>query len=292
MPLTLLVLAGFYEPAHHAIAYADGLAQAVGGRLVLLHINRAAPYDPYALAGPRGEPYRRAELARQTNTAEALRQQARRLGAPATVEIATDLGPALVHELAARHAPALFVLGQPDELHPDAAGLAAATAELLRAGSYPVLAVPPSAPASQPPHCFLLAADAEPFVLTAGALALQELLQKLATKAIVAHVSTGSADDESCSAALRAVEASGLLPTIVPELRGYEHPNYAQGLLEAIKDTQADLVVLLARPRSYFSELFHRSVTTQLLARCPVPTLLLPTVPEGAPLEATAQLAA
>ena len=78
------------------------------------------------------------------------------------------------------------------------------------------------------------------------------------------------------------MQLSGLvhgLPT--PALRGYEHDNYAEGVLAAVADTQADLVVVLARQRSYFSELFHRSVTAQLLERCPVPVLVLPVMPEA-----------
>ena len=45
MVLTLIVFAGFYPPARRAIQYADLLAEAVHGRLVLLHVNRALLYD-------------------------------------------------------------------------------------------------------------------------------------------------------------------------------------------------------------------------------------------------------
>ena len=101
---------------------------------------------------------------------------------------------------------------------------------------------------------------------------------------IVAHVSSGVEDDAGCSAALRAVQLSGLVQGLAtPALRGYEHRNYAEGVLAAVQDTQAGLVVVLARERSYFGELFHDSVTARLLAHCPVPVLVLPVVAAGAP---------
>ncbi|AHJ97525.1 hypothetical protein [Hymenobacter swuensis] len=51
MPLTFVVLAGFYPAAHRAVQYADGLVQPLRGELGLLHVNRASLYAPYALMG-------------------------------------------------------------------------------------------------------------------------------------------------------------------------------------------------------------------------------------------------
>jgi nucleotide-binding universal stress UspA family protein len=290
MSLTLIVFAGFYDPDRHAIAYADRLAQATGSQLVLLHVNRAAVLDPYELAGPAGEAYRMAELARQTNTMEALRQQARTLHAPATVEVATDLQPELARDLATRYAPALFVLGQPDEDHADFADLATATADILRSFHHPLLVVPQGY-APRVPHRLLLAADGEPFALTKTTSQLRELLRQLATSAVVAHVSDGPSD-EGCSAALRAVENSGLVDFLTPELRGYDDSNPMAGLVAAVRDTQADLVVVLARYRSYWSDVFHRSVTVRLLEASPVPVLVLPVAAVAAAMPASAAPAA
>ena len=275
MSLTFIVFAGFYAPGRHAIAYADALAQAVGGQLVLLHVNRASVLDPYELAGPVGETYRHQELARQASTVAALRQQAGRLHAPATVEVATDLVPELARDLTARYHPALFVLGQPADEHPDFAGLAAAAADLLRVCSHPLLVVPEHYAAGRLPRRLLLAADDEPFALAPASQPLPALLRQLATSAVVAHVSDGPTD-EGCSAALRAVEQSGLVDFLVPELRGYDDASPMAGLVAAVRDTQADLVVVLARRRSYWGDLFHRSVTARLLESSPVPVLVLP----------------
>ena len=285
MSLSLIVFGGFYEPARHAVHYADTLAQALGARLVLLHVNRASQFDPYALMG---ESYRQQELARQADATAALYRLVASLSTPTAVEIATDLLPAVAQQLAARYAPALFVLGVPEADHPAAATLAPACVELLRAGHFPLLLVPPGGATARVPHRFLIAADREPFALAPAAQPLRHLLDQLATDVVVAHVTSGVEDDAGCGLAQRAVLDSGLAGGLVPELRGYEHDDYVEGLLAAVADTRADLVLLVARQRSYLGELFHRSVTARLLKRCPVPVLLLPAAAEAPPAPPTA----
>ncbi|TGE17393.1 hypothetical protein [Hymenobacter elongatus] len=76
MSLTLVVFAGFYQAARHTVQYANTLTQALRGQLVLLHVNRASMFDPYA-AVP--EHYHQQELARQTETAAALYRMAEEL---------------------------------------------------------------------------------------------------------------------------------------------------------------------------------------------------------------------
>ena len=275
MPLTLVVFASFYPAARHAVAYADALAHALGGHLVLLHVNRASQFDPYDLVA---EGYHRQELDRQTDTMAVLTTLAAGLRSPATVEVATDLLPTVAQDVAARYRPVLFVLGQPDPAYPATSALAKACSELLRAGGHPLLVLPADIPAGPvgPPRRILLAADREPFGLTPAARHLRPLLALPGTKLVVAHVSGGGEDDEGCALALRAVQASGLVANLpTPELRGYEDLNSSVGLLAAVGDAQADMVVVVARPRSYLGKVFHHSVTAQLLAYCPVPVLVL-----------------
>ena len=59
----------------------------------------------------------------------------------------------------------------------------------------------------------------------------------------------------------------------------------------APKVVATDAVVVLARQRSFMSDLFHRSVTARLLERCPVPVLVLPTA-TSKPRRTAAELAA
>ena len=280
MSLTLVVFAGFYPAARHTVRYANTLTQALRGKLVLLHVNRASLFDPYATVPAH---YHEEELARQTETAAALHRTAEGLSTRPTVEVATDLLPAVARDQAARHRPALFVLSPPYQPHENAASLATDCADLLRGGHHPLLVVPVAAPTEHPPRRILIAADREAFALTPASLALRPLFALPGVELVVAHVSDGE-DDAGCGAALHAVQVSGLVQGLAtPDLRGYAHDNYAEGLMAAAADTNADLVVVLARQRSYFGELFHRSVTAQLLTRCPVPVLVLPVAVEVEP---------
>ena len=80
--------------------------------------------------------------------------------------------------------------------------------------------------------------------------------------------------------ALADVRASGLVPAATPlvHYKAADTPA-APGVLQAVADTQADLPVLITRPRSFWSKLFHRSVTAAVLRHCAVPVLLLPAEP-------------
>ena len=273
MKLSLIVLASFYPAAQQAVEYADALSCAVDGRLVLLHANRVAIFDQYVFAG---EGWRRQELERNMGVEMLLANLAGKLRTPTTVEMATDLMPELAQDLIARYHPALFVVGRPD---PTAAGperLTPVVLEILQAAPMPVLLVPHGTPAADPPQRVLVAADSEAFGMAGPAAGVPQLLSCMGAQVTVAHVSPLE-DDESCARALRAVQAGGLLAGL-PEadLRGYQFQHPASGILAAIRDTQADLVVVLARPRSYFGELFHQSVTAQVMHQSQVPVLVVP----------------
>ncbi|GAB2955211.1 hypothetical protein GCM10027048_21140 [Hymenobacter coalescens] len=280
MALSLIVLTNFYQPGQRAVHYADALASALGAQLVLLHVNRASLYDPYVFVG---EDWRREELNREATTSALLAQLANQLLSPATVELATDLLPEVAQDLVTRHQPALFVLGLPAPGQGgDAAQLTTAALELLRAARFPVLLVPAGPEPPCPPRRVLVAADREAFGLDRSARAVELLLRGLGAALTVAYVSPVE-DDAGCTMALEAVQRSGLAAgSARVELQGYLHANPTLGVLEAIDATQAELVVLQVRARSYLGELFHRSVTAQVVARSQVPVLAVPVVEPAA----------
>ena len=53
-------------------------------------------------------------------------------------------------------------------------------------------------------------------------------------------------------------------------------PTAAEAILNAAQPTDFDMVVVIARPRSFLGELFHHSVTAQVLLHSVVPVLVLP----------------
>jgi nucleotide-binding universal stress UspA family protein len=273
MGFSFVVLTTFYPAAQRAVHYADALASALGGRLVLLHLNRASVNGLYAFAG---EAWKQEEATLAAQTSVQLHQMAKQLHTPAAVELATELLPTVAQDMTQRYPTALFVVGLSDADTPSIERLCATALDLLRAAQQPVLVVPRATRAASPPQRVLIAADQESFFLP-NAEAVNELLRGLGAELTVAHVSTVE-DDAGCAQALQAVEASGLtagLSTV--NLRGYLHLSPSAGLLEAIADTQADMLIVVARSRSYLGELFHRSVTAQVLGNCTVPVLVLPT---------------
>ncbi|UYZ59656.1 universal stress protein [Hymenobacter latericus] len=271
MGTTFIVLTNFYPPARAALQYADALASAQGGQLVLLHANRASLYDPYVFAG---EAWRRQELEQSADTEALLAQLAAQLRVPATVEVTTDLLPTVAADLAARYYPAVFVLGLPAASHNSPEQVSATTLDLLRAAQLPLLLVPEGT-APNPPQQLLVAADREAFELTEAAKVVTPLLRHMGTELTVAYVSEVE-DNAGCTRALRAVQHSGLAPNRSLSLRGYLHKSAATGIMEAQQDVGADLVLLMARSRSYLSEVFHRSVTAQVMARTRVPMMVVP----------------
>ena len=284
--LTLLVLTSFFAESRRALRFAAELAAHLHGRVVLLHVNRASLYDPYVFVG---ENWRKQELAGEADTAALLARITGQLHAPATVEIATDLLPTLAHDLVARYAPALFVLGRPAPEYASSEQLSATTLELLRAAQLPVLLVPLDTAAAVPPQQVVVAADDEPCVLPGSAAAVHQLLNGAGVELTVAHVSTVE-DDEGCARALRAVEHCGLTAGHPgTALRGYQSEAPAAGILAAIADTGADLAVLLARSRSYLGELFHGSVTAQVSSQSPIPVLVLPVLESAPPPQPSAE---
>jgi nucleotide-binding universal stress UspA family protein len=123
-----------------------------------------------------------------------------------------------------------------------------------------------------------LAVDAERFVPNQAARAVVPLLAAWPAAYTVVHVA--APDEQEAFLGQRAlgnVHQSGLLPPATrPELYESRHLTPAEGILQALNDVQAELLVLIARPRSFLGRLFHHSVTAQVLRRSRVPVLLLP----------------
>ncbi|OGX85220.1 hypothetical protein BEN47_02560 [Hymenobacter lapidarius] len=265
-PLTFVAFAEDSAAPNPCLCYASTLAQSVNGQVLQLRVSGQSGTTPGTLTA---FPFVPDNQQCQTKAAEPAR----------AAHVLPELLPALVQELADRHHPLMFVVSQG---LPENAGdeqVVDTCADLLQT-TYPVLVLPLATPTDQVPRRILIAADREPFRLAANSLPLRQLLALPRTKTMIVHVEGVLEDGLGYGLAEKAVLSSRLLDGLpAPELHKYEYGNYAHGLLAAVQDTRADLIVLLARQRSYFSELFHRSVTARLLQTCPVPVLVLPTDP-------------
>ncbi|MDJ0367776.1 universal stress protein [Hymenobacter sp. H14-R3] len=274
MTPSILVLANLPEAAAHTARYAATLGRPLGLRLALLHCYLYPTLLEPALVGEVV-----AQLDRnEAETLAALRALARRLPVPTEVLEATGLLDDDVATAVRRYRPLLLAMGLGPEQGLLDELLRSQVLPVLRATGRPVLLVPAATPAPGVPRRVLVAVDGEPFALAAASRNLSGLLGSWAATYTVTHVLPGpGAAARSSHLALADVQASKLLPPATP-LSLYEVTDAAPvtGILQALADTQADLLVLVARPRSFWSDLFHRSVTAAVLRHTWVPVLLLP----------------
>lgn len=271
MTPSILVLADLSAATERAAQYAAALGSPLQAELTLLHFY----HDPVLELAAMNI----AQLdCNQADTAATLRGLARRLPVPAEVTVSVAPMPAAVEEAVNQHHPLLLAMGLSTAHDVLDQVLHNQVLPVLRDTHQPLLLVPKAGPVPRVPRRVLVAADGEPFKPTAAALAVAPLLAAWEATFTVAHVKAHHAQLASPGKMAQAdLRASGLLPPGTP-LKLYEecHVSAGAGVLQAIDDTQADLLVLLARPRTFLERRFRRSVTAQVLRHCRVPVLLVP----------------
>jgi nucleotide-binding universal stress UspA family protein len=273
MQPTILVLANLAEAAEPAVHYAAALAAPLPAQLILLHLDvYPVLLEPELMAAASARNTRK-----EVEPMTTLRELAQRLPVPTeVVETAGVLADAVAAAVQQYH-PLLLVMGFSVNRDFDAL-LLNQLLPVLRAIHRPLLLVPKGRTVLGVPSRVLVAVDAEPFTACTASLALAPLLGSWQATYTVAYVGSILSDALGTPGhmALADVRASGLLPpdaplTLLEEC--YRAP--AAGIQQAIIDTQADLVVLLMRPRSFRGRLFHQSVTAEVLRHATVPVLLL-----------------
>ncbi|MDU0371414.1 universal stress protein [Hymenobacter endophyticus] len=271
MAAPFLVLTDFTPAADQALQYAAALAAPLQAPLILLHIRRETLLDPDAFNGS-------IRHMSEGEVAAALQSRVASVASlPVTVESAVEGVETAVSEAVGRHSPSLVILGKPDtETTPDEL-VSSTSLKLLRATRTPLLVVPVGAAAAVPPHAITIAADNSPISLKTQSEGMRELLAYLKPRLTVAHVAEPENSD-TCTVALDAVAASGLIAGVESRIHchGVRHRRVPEGILQAAQETHADLLVLVARRRSFLGQLFNRSVTSQVVLHGRLPMLLLP----------------
>jgi nucleotide-binding universal stress UspA family protein len=272
MAPSLLILTDFFRAADRALAYATNLAAPLGARLVLLHVRRDSLLDPERLTG---------ELStlNQEVIALALKQAASHLAVPVVAEIGHGRVTDAVADAVGRHHPLLVVLGRPDyDDIPDEL-VHMTSLDILRTAPYPLLVVPATVATTAVPRRVLLALDGEAFTLGKYAGMARNLLNALEAELTVLHVAAHPGPEDQAAEVLESVRWTGLAIDLPAPVR-YRHSAAAapaEGILAVAQPADYDLVVVLARPRSFWGKVFHHSVTAQVLVHSAIPVLVLPT---------------
>ena len=273
MTPSILVFADLSAATERAAQYAAVLCAPLHAELTLLHFY----HDPVLELELAAVPLVRRDH-NQADTAAALRAVAQQLPVPAVVRVSVAPMPDAVAEAVDRHRPLLLAMGLTTERTLLDQALHNRVLPVLRSTHEPLLLVPEAGPAPRVPRRVLVAVDGEPFTPTPTGRALAPLLAAWEAAFTVVHVKAHHAQLASPGRLAQAgLRASGLLPPGTA-VGLYEecHVSPGAGVLQAIDDTQTDLLVLLARPRSFLERRFRRSVTAQVLRHCRVPVLLVP----------------
>jgi nucleotide-binding universal stress UspA family protein len=266
--LTLLVLTDFSPVADHALRYAAALAAPAGAHLVLLHV-RPSLLSSRAFTAPHSD-------LSETQANDLLQQRLRALPAGLRSSCALEKGD-VEGELAAaarRHRASLVVVGRPDLSDMPPAVTHTTSVEVLRQVPCPLLVVPINAQGQVPPRQVLLAVDDEPLPSSRATATLQPLLGQAALTI------TSIAQAENANVAERALanaQGAGLTEGFTGvQARSFFHPEPAAGIAEATAALHPDLLMLVARRRSFLGALFHDSVTTSVVQDATLPVLVLP----------------
>ena len=268
---SLLILTDFFQAANRALDYASNLAGPLGARLVLLHVRRDSIVDPELFTGVLSNLDQRA-------VALALNSLTSELTVPVVAEVGHGRVANAVADAVGRHHPTLVVLGRndtddtPDEL------VSTTALDILRTAPYPMLVVPHNVRTAAPPRRILLALDGEPFSLGTHAGAIRHLLDALHAELTVLNVCETADPNDSAAATLAMVQRTGLTADLEQPVRtvNLSAKAPAEGILQMARSADFDFVVLIARPRSFLGELFHHSVTVQVLLHSAIPVLVLP----------------
>lgn len=267
-----VVLTDFFAVSNRALSYAAGLAVPLKAHLLLLH----ARHD-HLLAPTDFEEYHTRLGAHQT--AYALEELAADQPVPTEVDVSdTSLSDA-VREVMRNREVLLVVLGQPgfEGAPPE---LVAHTAQgLLRRVFCPLLVIPAIGWDQFPPRRLLLAVDGEPFELGALQSIVPRLLRALHGTLEAINITDDEHIRPTVSDLLNTITQSELVEDTLAEplhLHERHHPRIATGVLAEAAQQQADMLVVVARHRSFWGSLFHQSITAQLLQESPIPVLVLP----------------
>jgi len=271
---SIVVLTNLSEAAEKTARYAAVLGAPLHAHLALLHFY----HDPVMLA-PELAVVAVAQTDRNyADAAAGMQALAQRLPGTAEMMVSARPMPDAVVEAVQRYHPLLLAMGLSPEHDFLDELLHNQVLPILRATHQALLLVPEAAPAPVVPRRVLLALDVEPFRLNAAGQQLAPLLAAWKAAYTVTHVVDGHEPvTPPRRLALADVRARGVVPPDAPlQLHQVPGATAADGIIQALADTQADLLVLIARPRSFLGRRFHHSVTAEVLRRSPVPVLLVP----------------
>ncbi len=269
MTPNIVVLTDFSPATEPARAYAAILAARIGAELHLVQVF-ALPYE-VGIALPDVNARLRQE-AHQT-----LEKAAAYLPVPATTSLIEADWNEAIRQILTKYRPLLLVAGLRATHGRLEKWLSDRTLPLNHGTGSPLLLVPEHLPTAAllPPRRLALAVEDRPFSLPPEATAVAPLLDALGVEIVT--VTVLPPEDRECGwNGLRAAHRCGLTATMPHSpLHRVIGEQPATGILKAVRELPADVLVLLDPGHGWLNKLFHGSVIDQVLGNTPVPVLLL-----------------
>jgi nucleotide-binding universal stress UspA family protein len=272
---TILVPTDFSENAQHALQYAAGLAQELSGKIIIAHVI-ARPVTPLDgnLTIPVDWNLPEDYTAELNQQAENLKKQYPAITITTICQhgyLFTDL-----NELVKAHHVDLVVMGTTDAGDFVTNLIGTNTFGFMQEAHCPVLAIPMGVTYTGIKNI----AYASSFENTE-----KNYLQQLSgvAAAFQAQVSIVNIKSERqldlVDDAQIIKEIQKQFPTNAFCVAQKKQNNIQEGIQQFIQETQADILAMAMQERSFLEELFHKSLTKQLLHQTPLPLLSLPAKP-------------
>ena len=268
----IVVLTDFSLAAERARAYAAVLAAPLDAELHLVHVFLPVPITTeYGMVLPNmNEDY-------APETCRCLRHVAETMPVPTTAEVLEADWPGAIAQALEKYQPMLIVAGLTATNNFLEEWFSNRAVPLPHQTGCPLLLVPEHLPdaALHQPRRLALAVEDRPFRLAPAARAVTPMLDGLgldvvAVTVLSAEESPGGWD--GLRAAQHCGLAAGMAGCGLHKVVG-EEPG--AGILEAVRDLEADLVALLDQGHGWAHKVFSGSVIDYVLRHTPVPVLLL-----------------
>ena len=273
MQPNFVVLTDFSLAAERARGYAAALATPLKADLHLIHI-----FQPQPIATEYGTVLPVLDAQYVPATRRSLQQVAAALPVHATAELLEADWASAIEQALSQHHPLLLVSGLTATSGYLDEWLSNRTLPLVHQTGFPLLLVPEHLPdaAMHPPRRVVLALEADQaFTLEPAATAVVPVLQALECEILAvtvrppgAPVGTGAGFAAARACGLAAAVSGCELHPVLSELP-------ASGVLQAVHELKADLLVLLDQGHGWMHKLFSGSVIDHVLRYTKVPVLLL-----------------
>lgn len=268
---TIIVATDFSQVARNAAFYAADMAKALGKQVVLLHVY-TLPVSPAEVPLAFDPDRMLQDVQEEMNK---LKQQlTERTEEKVPVEVVVKMGTFYteLQTLCERMEPYAVIMGSQGTTATERLFLGGHTAYAMRHLQWPLITVPP-ARNFEGIKKIGLACDLNDVEETVPAQRIEQFAEDFHAEL---HVLNVESDRGAAPAIVRQSNVlHEMLQSMAPHYHYSVHPRTDEGIMEAVKELDLDLLVVLPKQHNLLHNLMHKSHTRHLTMHCPVPLMAL-----------------